>query len=685
MKLTAANRKKLFHSIERGDFITTYELLKGGFKPETQDPSGYTAAGWAVFNSKSGVLKIMLERGLNPNLSASGISLLHVAAMNGKHLMAKMLLRAGADATAKDLRGMTPADSAKDDVTRTVLNTPLASLSPETEFDVGEQVFCSEDNGTRRPAEIVSALPNKRFSVQLLGFNTKLEVDASALTKVNVEEVERQLKFMQQAKDARKQQQQQQRARARARSSIAPIPSEPTTPLTTATSSAFALPTVDSSSLRGSRRGSVAARDTTSSKRRAGSQMATPPSSARAPKTPKMAATTDATQAAMMQQLNQALNALESLKDTVASLTTTATAAATPVAVPTFTGGAAVGAGVDATTAQLLEENRTLQEMVDMLRAQQQESKAAFATSPAMTQSMANKEDADRIKVIAELRTKCIQLEAERDRYKRLMEISAAKYARLSAAHEAAKAEAEAEARQQEEALRKEEEEKKGKAAGGDDDAQDMQTGEDGDDEDKKEEDKEEDKGHEEEESKDTDTAAATTPPAEGESTTTTTTTAAAGDDDAEKETEAEEAKEEEEDEASKQHDESTEDEKQHQDGDSKEEDQQKEEGDSKEEPSATATTAMDTGDDEQDAAATTAPSATTPATSEAAVEEAATATPAVSETTPTAAPTAPAEAGTEEKTEGQAEKTQATAPTVDGDCSNQPATTTTTTAGEVA
>ena len=105
---------------------------------------------------------------------------------------------------------------------------------------------------------------------------------------------------------------------------------------------------------------------------------------------------------------------------------------------------------------------------MEVLKAQQRESAVALTRTPAMSQSLAGKDEADKVKVIAELRTKCVQLEAERDRYKKLMEIQATKYATeraelaVKAAREVAMATAAAQKQQQQQQQTGEGEKKEG-------------------------------------------------------------------------------------------------------------------------------------------------------------------------------------------------------------------------------
>ncbi len=81
---------------------------------EQTDKRGMAAIHHAAKNGHTGMIKVMLERGVDKNLAADvpaepGTTPLHLACMYGHADIVRLLIAAGADDTAKTLKGETPA------------------------------------------------------------------------------------------------------------------------------------------------------------------------------------------------------------------------------------------------------------------------------------------------------------------------------------------------------------------------------------------------------------------------------------------------------------------------------------------------------------------------------------------------------------------------------------------------
>ncbi len=92
----------------------TLALLEAGSDVNAVDSQGHTALWIATTESSVDVMRELLRRGANPNvrLVAGGNTPLHMAAMNGLAERVELLLRFGANATARNDRGQTPLDLA---------------------------------------------------------------------------------------------------------------------------------------------------------------------------------------------------------------------------------------------------------------------------------------------------------------------------------------------------------------------------------------------------------------------------------------------------------------------------------------------------------------------------------------------------------------------------------------------
>jgi len=101
----------------------------------------------------------MFDHGLDPKLKGQGgVTLLHLASHFGRVLVAKMLLQAGADPTARDDRGKTPKDVAVDAAMSSLLQNAITEgpppPTPPDVFEIGEQAYCLDKHGHWWPAII---------------------------------------------------------------------------------------------------------------------------------------------------------------------------------------------------------------------------------------------------------------------------------------------------------------------------------------------------------------------------------------------------------------------------------------------------------------------------------------------------------------------------------------------------
>jgi ankyrin repeat protein len=88
--------------------------LARGMSPDSASKDGYTLLHLAARAGSMRVLRLLIERGANPNLTTGHGSFtpLHLAAATGRLEAARALLRAGADVRAKTHDGSTPEDFA---------------------------------------------------------------------------------------------------------------------------------------------------------------------------------------------------------------------------------------------------------------------------------------------------------------------------------------------------------------------------------------------------------------------------------------------------------------------------------------------------------------------------------------------------------------------------------------------
>lgn len=88
--------------------------LLGAESMERTDNAGKSAVHYAAANGHTGMLRVMLEKGVNPDLTEdkpadSGATPLHEACAHGHDDTVKLLMAAGADDTAQNIKGETPA------------------------------------------------------------------------------------------------------------------------------------------------------------------------------------------------------------------------------------------------------------------------------------------------------------------------------------------------------------------------------------------------------------------------------------------------------------------------------------------------------------------------------------------------------------------------------------------------
>jgi len=96
-----------------GDLPTTKVLVEAGAPLEATDAAGNTALMGVCFKGFTEVAAYLGDQGANVNARGDHGSALHFATMFNKADIVDMLLSRGADASAKDGRGMTAADHAR--------------------------------------------------------------------------------------------------------------------------------------------------------------------------------------------------------------------------------------------------------------------------------------------------------------------------------------------------------------------------------------------------------------------------------------------------------------------------------------------------------------------------------------------------------------------------------------------
>jgi len=140
------DRKQLSKAIIQGRYLKVKQCLDAGELLNSRDPWGWTPLLWAVQNGDPVMVKWLLRRGADPNLSSSrprkkapqGTTPLGLACLSGQEGMLKPLLVAGANPDAVDTEGRSARDRAAS-LGRTtflqILDTPpealrLAKASP---------------------------------------------------------------------------------------------------------------------------------------------------------------------------------------------------------------------------------------------------------------------------------------------------------------------------------------------------------------------------------------------------------------------------------------------------------------------------------------------------------------------------------------------------------------------------
>ena len=101
-----------------GDTVALVQALDAGARIDSLDtrrnPNGRRALNWAAFNNRGPVLKILIARGANLNLTNNtGFTPVHHAAEAGALESLSILIEAGADITIANNQGLLPLDTAR--------------------------------------------------------------------------------------------------------------------------------------------------------------------------------------------------------------------------------------------------------------------------------------------------------------------------------------------------------------------------------------------------------------------------------------------------------------------------------------------------------------------------------------------------------------------------------------------
>ena len=105
----------IFAASYRGDVEMVRYILACGADKNDRDSFGDTALHVAVFQSNSGVVKLLLDYGFDPNAKVikNGYTPLHNAVSANNVEAARLLLQYGANKNIKGLDGLTPLDKAR--------------------------------------------------------------------------------------------------------------------------------------------------------------------------------------------------------------------------------------------------------------------------------------------------------------------------------------------------------------------------------------------------------------------------------------------------------------------------------------------------------------------------------------------------------------------------------------------
>lgn len=100
----------LLYQMTKGGFVDVARLLpQSGADPQVQDDYGSTPLHVAAWNGQLGMVRLLLEGGVSPNVvnNKNGWTSLHAAARNGWLEIVKLLLEQGANVDATDFEGKT--------------------------------------------------------------------------------------------------------------------------------------------------------------------------------------------------------------------------------------------------------------------------------------------------------------------------------------------------------------------------------------------------------------------------------------------------------------------------------------------------------------------------------------------------------------------------------------------------
>ncbi len=174
-------------------FDVAATILEENITPDEANIKGFTLLGWAATDGDVGLVKLLLLHHFNPNIKENmqngGFTPLHLAA-NGGHIdCLEILIDAGANPSARDARGMSPAETAAEEKQSAAVRM-LNTLISKRETVLGKEVLTLVDKKPKGeissvPATKANSLPVDNYFAKLNGLTGLVQTKAEITQLVN--------------------------------------------------------------------------------------------------------------------------------------------------------------------------------------------------------------------------------------------------------------------------------------------------------------------------------------------------------------------------------------------------------------------------------------------------------------------------------------------------------------------